>query len=173
MLGEALLKRLNEQINLEFYSANLYLQMSAWCEAHGLDGCADFLKKHSDEEMNHMHRLFRYVNETGSMALLGAIPEPRCSYESIKDVFEETYKHECLITEKINGLAKTAFEEGDFSTYSFLQWYVAEQHEEEHLFKSILEKIDMIGLDGKGLYFIDQEVGKLASNPLTSVNQEP
>ncbi len=162
MLSQQMLDSLNTQINLEFYSSNLYLQMSAWCEYKGLEGCAGFLKLHAAEEMEHMHRLFTYVNETGGLARLGTIEAPPSSFESVSDIFQQTYEHEVLITGKINELAKTAQDEGDFSTFNFLQWYVAEQHEEEKLFKSILDKIEMIGLEGSGLFFIDKEVEKFS-----------
>lgn len=162
MLSENITNLLNKQINLEFYSSNLYLQMRSWCDANSLDGCARFLQQHADEEMQHMHRLFNYVNEAGSMSLIGAIDEPKSDFESIKDVFQITYEHECLITKQINKLVKAAYDEADFSTFNFLQWYVAEQHEEEHLFSTVLDKIKMIGIEGKGLYFIDQEIGGIA-----------
>ena len=160
MLSEKMLDALNEQINLEFYSSTLYLQMSAWCEYKALDGCAKFLRAHAAEEMEHMHRLFTYVNETGGLAKVGRIDAPPFDFESISHVFEETYKHECFITRKINRLAKIAQQEDDFSTLNFLQWYVAEQHEEEKLFKSIIDKIEMIGPDG--LFFIDKEIANMA-----------
>ena len=163
MLTDRMVSRLNEQINLEFYSSNLYLQMSSWCESQGLEGCSGFLRLHANEEMTHMQRLFTYVNETGAMAVLGQINAPPTSFESIVEVFQKTYEHECLVTSKINELADTAFGEKDYSTFNFLQWYVAEQHEEEALFKSILDKIQIIGTDGKGLFFIDQEVGRMAN----------
>lgn len=156
-----MLAQLNEQINLEFFSSNLYLQMGSWAESKGFTGCASFLYEHADEEMSHMKRLFNYVNETGSMAILGSIEAPECSYDSIVDLFEKVYKHECFITQKINSLADTAFTEKDYSTFNFLQWYVSEQHEEEKLFSGILDKIKLIGEDGKGLFFIDREVAKL------------
>ena len=162
MLSQAMTDRLNEQINLEFYSSNLYLQMSAWCDFKGLEGCATFLSDHAAEEMSHMQRLFTYVNETGAMAVLGTIEAPPVEYESLADVFARTYEHECLVTRKINELAHVAFSEQDYSTFNFLQWYVAEQHEEEKLFKSILDKIEMIGVEGKGLFFIDREIAALA-----------
>ena len=166
MLSEKMLKVLNEQINLEFYSSTLYLQMSAWCEYKALDGCAKFLRVHAAEEMEHMHRLFTYVNETGNLAVVGQIDAPPVDFDSINDVFQETYKHECFITEKINQLAKIAQEEDDFSTFNFLQWYVAEQHEEEKLVKSIIDKIEMIG--PQGLFFIDKEVEKMADAEVVS-----
>jgi ferritin len=156
MLSEKMLKALNEQITLEFYSSNLYLQMSSWCEFNALDGCAKFLKSHAAEEMEHMQRLFTYVNETGGLAIVGQIDAPPVEFESISNVFEETYEHEVYITGKINQLAKIAQQEDDFSSFNFLQWYVAEQHEEEKLFKSIIDKIEMIG--PSGLFFIDKEV---------------
>jgi len=164
MLSPAMLEKLNQQINLEFFSSNLYLQMGAWAESKGYEGCAEFLYKHADEEMSHMKRLFTYVNETGAMALIGTIEAPEAEFESIRDLFEKVYEHECLVTSKINELAHTAFTNQDYSTFSFLQWYVAEQHEEEKLFNGILDKIKIIGEDGKGLFFIDKEIGELAKN---------
>jgi len=92
MLSKGLVKRLNDQINLEFYSSNLYLQMSTWCEYKGLSGCAAFLQAHAQEEMGHMQRLFTYVNETGAMAELGQIKSAPTEYKSIVDVFQNTYE---------------------------------------------------------------------------------
>ena len=78
-------------------------------------------------------------------------------------MFQKIYEHECFITGKINDLADAAFQGKDYSTFNFLQWYVAEQHEEEALFKGILDKIEIIGTDGKGLFFIDQEIARMAA----------
>lgn len=163
MLSSIMITKLNQQINLEFYSSNLYLQMASWCESKGLEGCTTFLRRHAQEEMLHMQKLFDYVNETGAMAVIGSIDAPPCEYTDIQDVFHKTLAHECDITRKINDLAHTAFTEQDYSSFNFLQWYVAEQHEEEKLFKSIIDKIRMIGLEHKGLYFIDKEVAKLTA----------
>jgi len=161
MLNEKVLAKLNEQIGLEFESSNLYLQMSAWCSSNGIDGCAAFLREHAQEEMGHMMRLFDYVLETGAMSVIPALPKPRSEFESVGDVFGATYEHEKFITRKINELVATAFSEQDFSTFNFLQWYVAEQHEEEALFKSVLDMIEMVGIEGRGLFFIDREISAL------------
>ncbi|PCJ31425.1 MAG: ferritin [Gammaproteobacteria bacterium] len=170
MLSPTLAKALNEQINLEFYSSNLYLQMSSWCINHGLDGCANFFRQHADEEKMHMQKLFDYVNETGAYAIIGTIQNVQAEYSSVVEIFEETYAHEQHITRKINELVSISFKEADFSTFNFLQWYVAEQHEEEQLFKSILDKVELIGLEGNGLFFIDKEIENLHANraPLNS-----
>ena len=165
--------QLNAQINLEFYSSNLYLQMSAWCEDKGFEGAAAFMHKHAIEEMQHMNRLFTYVSETGSMPILGSIDAPPHEFESLVEVFEETYKHECLITEKINELAHFAFSNQDYSTFNFLQWFVSEQHEEETLFKGIIDKIELVGNDGHALFFVDKDLAELAKQGSTSAVPEP
>ncbi|WP_371187349.1 non-heme ferritin [Thalassotalea maritima] len=169
MLKPAMIEQLNAQINLEFYSSNLYLQMSAWCDDAGFEGAAAFLRGHAIEEMQHMNRLFNYVSETGAMPIIGAIDAPKHDFESLVDVFKETYKHECLITEKINELAHTAFTTQDYSTFNFLQWFVAEQHEEETLFKSIIDKIELVGNDGHALFFVDKDLAEMAKATPTSV----
>jgi len=172
MLSKPLVDKMNDQINLEFFSSNLYLQMSAWADFKGYEGVADFLKEHADEEMMHMSKLFGYVSETGSLPVIGQIDSPEADYSSLEALFEKIYEHEKLVTKSINGLVEVAFSEKDFSTFQFLQWYVAEQHEEEHLFSSILDKIKLIGTEGKGLYFLDKEIGAMTKGG-TGANSTP
>jgi ferritin len=169
MLSQAMIDQLNDQINLEFYSSNLYLQMSAWCEDKGFEGAAAFLRSHAAEEMEHMQRLFTYVSETGALPILGSIAAPRHDFESLGEVFKETYDHEVMITEKINKLAHVAFTAQDYSTFNFLQWYVAEQHEEEKLFKGILDKLELVGEDGKSLFLLDKDLAAMAQEGSSSV----
>ncbi|SMN16952.1 Ferritin-like protein 2 [uncultured Candidatus Thioglobus sp.] len=129
--------------------------MSAWCNAQGFSAAAQFLKEHSDEERDHMMRLFVYVNDSGAEAQLGAIESPAASYDSIDEMFKKIYKHECFVSGEINKLAKTTFEAGDFSTFNFLQWYVAEQHEEEHLFSDISRIVTDLTVNKLSNYEID------------------
>lgn len=161
MLNNQITAKLNEQINLEFYSSNIYLQMSAWCEVKGYQGAAAFLLRHADEEMQHMQKLFTYVSETGGLPLLGKIEAPQTEFNSLKEVFEITLEHEKLVTRKINELVEATVNTQDHSTFNFLQWYVAEQHEEEKLFNSIIDKFNLVGDDGRGLYFIDRDLATL------------
>lgn len=168
MLTPAMIDRLNHQINLEQYSSSLYLQMSAWCDHQGYTGSATFLREQASEELMHMYKLFDYVCETGALAVLAPVPAPPSEYASLGDVFKLIYEHEIKVTQAINQLVSFALTEEDFSTFQFLQWYVSEQHEEERLFKSILDKIAVIGLDGKGIYFLDKEIRKLAGKTTAS-----
>jgi len=154
--------QLNKQINLELYSSHLYLQMSSWCAHKSLDGCARFMSQHAEEEAGHMHRLIAYMHETGALAIVGAMKAPPTHFDSLMVMFKEIYEHEKFITSQINELVHIATTEPDYSSLQFLQWYVAEQHQEEFLFQSILDRIELIGTEGQGIFFIDREVGDMA-----------
>lgn len=88
MLNQIIINKLNDQINLEFYSSNVYLQMSAWCSKHGYEGAATFLLRHADEELEHMQKLFNYVSETSGMPILGKIDAPKHDYSSLREVLK-------------------------------------------------------------------------------------
>ncbi|WP_367680487.1 non-heme ferritin [Candidatus Fukatsuia anoeciicola] len=164
MLAKTMAEYLNEQLNLELYSANLYLQTSAYCRYKGFDGAAAFLKIHSQEEMKHMQRLFDYLSNTGALAFIGLIKEPPVKFNSLENVFKYTYAHEQEITEKINNLANIALNTKDFLTFNFLQWYIAEQNEEEKLFKSVVDKFTLVGDSGSSLFLVDKDLQSMASN---------
>ncbi|MDP8050921.1 MULTISPECIES: non-heme ferritin [Pasteurellaceae] len=163
MLSNKIITMLNEQLNLELYSSNLYLQMSAWCTNKGYEGAAIFLREHATEEMVHMRKLFTYLNETGAYTTIAEIEAPKSEFSSLKEVLELTFEHEKLITKKINELVEITLAEKDFASFNFLQWYVSEQHEEETLFGGILDKLNLLGQDSKGLYYIDKELAKLVT----------
>jgi ferritin len=159
MLSKVMIAKLNEQIDLERYSSSLYLQMSAWAEINGMPGSAAFLRAQASEELEHMHRLFKYVYETGGLPVLGAIKAPPTDFPSISVMFQQVFDHEKSITDKINKLMDSAMTEKDHSTVNFLQWYVSEQHEEEHTMQQILDQINHIGESESALYFIDRAIG--------------
>jgi ferritin len=161
MLTEKIVTKLNKQVQLEMYSSNLYLSMSAWCANKGLNGSSAFFKAHSKEELGHAYKLFDYINETGALAVIDVIEKPKIEIKNLKDVYQKTFEHEQFITSSIFDLCNTAMESKDFSTFNFLQWYASEQHEEEKLFKDILDKIEIIGIDGRGLFHIDREIGSM------------
>jgi ferritin len=165
MLSPTLTKALNDQLGLELYSVNLYRQMAAWCDHQGLAGCSAFLEAHADDEDDHYGRLFRYIRETGALAVIPAIPAPPASWADVPAVFAAILEHERSITRSINAIVKAAYDEGDYATVGFLQWFTTEQHEEEHLFRTVLDKVRIIGVEGKGLYWLDKEIGKLARKP--------
>ncbi|NNC70818.1 MAG: ferritin [Flavobacteriaceae bacterium] len=161
MLSKRIEKALNGQITVEAESSQVYLAMASWAEIKGLEGVAEFMYAHSDEERMHMLKLIKYVNERGGHAIISALKAPPVSFGSFKEMFENLFEHEIMVSNSINDLVHICLEEKDYSTHNFLQWYVAEQIEEEALARTILDKINLIGNDKGGLYLFDNDVKQL------------
>jgi len=158
MVSQKMTAALNQQIGLEAKASFLYLSMASWCDAEGLEGCARFMHRQSDEERAHMLRIYDYMSEVDAHALTPAIEQVPHSFESPQKMFEAVYAHEQKVTKSIHDLVEIAKSENDFSTDNFLQWYIAEQREEESLMRSILDKIKLIGDSPMSLYYIDKEI---------------
>ncbi|MEZ4810181.1 MAG: ferritin [Allomuricauda sp.] len=161
MLSKRLEKALNDQIRIEAESSQVYLSMASWAEVKGLEGIAGFMYGHSDEERMHMLKLVKYVNERGGHAQISDLKSPKTDFGSFQKMFEELYEHEIFVSNSINDLVHVTLEEKDYATHNFLQWYVAEQIEEEALARTILDKINLIGNDKGGLYLFDRDVQQI------------
>lgn len=149
---------LNKQIKIEAESSQIYLGMASWAESEGLNGTADFLYMHADEEKMHMLKIIRYVNERGGHAVIPPLDGPKNSYSNVRELFDYFLNHEEEVTAKIHGLVDLSLQEHDYSTHNFLQWFVAEQIEEEALARTILDKLSLIGDDKAGFYMFDRDL---------------
>jgi ferritin len=162
---------LNDQINAELYSAYLYFSMSSHFKSLNLVGFANWMHVQAQEELTHALRMYNFVVDRGGRAIMEAIAKPPTEWNSALEVFEETYKHEQAVTERINKLVDLAIKESDHSTNNMLQWFVAEQVEEEASVDEILQKLKLIGDNGTGVFMIDQELGNRAfTAPATDGN---
>lgn len=164
MVSEIIEKALNEQIRIEAESSQVYLSMASWAELQGFEGVASFMYAHSDEERMHMLKLVKFVNERGGHAQVSALEKPPVEFGSFKEMFQTLFDHEVMVSQKINELVGITLEQRDYATHNFLQWYVAEQIEEEALARNILDKINLIGDDKGGLYLFDNDVKLLVGS---------
>ena len=163
MISDTMEKALNEQVNKEFYSAYLYLAMSAYCNTTGLPGFAHWMRMQYEEEIMHVTKMYDYILGQGGAVHLKAIEEPPKTYGTPLEVFETTLEHEQLVTNLIHKLMGLAVEERDYATQTFLQWYVTEQVEEEANVNDILAPLRMVGNDKGGLMMIDQQLATRAT----------
>ncbi|WP_202318950.1 ferritin [Archaeoglobus neptunius] len=164
-ISEKMVEALNRQINAEIYSAYLYLSMAAYFESVGLKGFANWMRVQWQEELAHAMKIYDYVAERGGRVRLYAIEEPPSEWNSPLDAFEHVYQHEVKVTGMINELAELAISEKDYATYNMLQWFIAEQVEEEASASEIVEKLRLIGSDGRGLLMMDSELGQRQFTP--------
>jgi ferritin len=165
MVSKKMELMLNEQYNKEVFSANLYLAMCSYFLDRDLDGFANYFKIQSKEELQHAEKQFDYLHEVDGKITVGALEAPESNFASIIDCFEQTLAHEKEITKSIYALAKQSLEEGDFATHTFLQWFIAEQVEEEASVKSLLKKLEMIGDSSSALYLLNDELLKRVLMP--------
>ena len=101
--------------------------------------------------------------ESGLLNPIPTEPSVGTAFEGddVTEVFNLVLTSEMHISESIHDIIETCTELRDFTTLHFLQWYVTEQHEEEKLARTILDKIEIIGLEGQGLYLFDKEMTNL------------
>jgi ferritin len=158
MLNEKMQKAIEEQINAELWSAYLYLSMSAYFERLNLPGFANWMKIQWQEEITHAIKFFDFVHERGGKIVLRPIAAVPSEWKNAADAYAETLKHENVVTSLINNLVNIAVEEKDHATNNMLQWYIAEQVEEEANAEKILGQLKLIGDNGYGLLMLDREL---------------
>lgn len=160
MLSEKIESLLNDQVKHEFEAEYWYLAMSSWAEVNGFHGTASFFLEQSKEEHFHAMKIFHYINDRDGHALAPSISQPDHDFDSIRHLFERGLELEEENTQKIDKLVEATQKAKDNATHQFLQWYVDEQVEEEDLFRTILDKLNILGEKGPGLYMLDQELGQ-------------
>ena len=160
MISKTMQDALNAQINAEQYSAQLYLAMSAHCDAKSFKGFASWLKVQAGEETAHAMKLIDFLLDRGGRLELKPIPAPQTEFGTITQVFEQTLAHEQGITAKISALFELARAEKDYASEITLQWYVSEQVEEEATVGQIVDHLHAIGEQGGGIWYLDSKMGK-------------
>jgi ferritin len=163
MISEKLVRMLNHQILLEAQASNSYLAMASWAEIKGFEGTSKFFYSQSSEERSHMLKLFHYINERGGHAIVPTTTDVKLQFNTIQDLFSAFLESEKHVSAEINNLVEGTLAEKDYTTHNFLQWYVAEQIEEERVSRMLIDRLDLIGSDKAGLYLFDRDCGILAT----------
>ena len=160
MISKTMMDALNAQINLEQFSAQLYLAMSAHCEGKSFRGFAHWLKVQASEETAHAVKLIDFLLDRGGKLELRPVAAPPSEFGSIIQVFEQTLDHEKGVTLKINALFDQSRVERDYASEITLQWYVTEQVEEESTIGQIVDQLRAVGDQGGGIWYLDSRMGK-------------
>jgi len=158
-MNNEMLRALNQQVNNELYSAYLYLSMASYFESTGLRGCANWMEIQAGEERDHAMKIYRYIHERRGVVTFAGIDAPKSVWKSPLAVFEEAFAHEQKVTKMIHDLVELATKHRDHATFSFLQWFVDEQVEEEANADEIVQKLQMVSGDSAALFAIDAYLG--------------
>jgi len=158
MLNEKVHELLNQQINKEFYSAYLYLDISNYFEDRNLDGFANWYMVQAQEERDHAMLFYQYLQNNNAKVTLEAIAKPDLSIEKDMDALEASLNHEYYVTSLINDIYAAAYDARDFRTMQFLDWFVKEQNEEEKNATDLIAKYNLFASDPKSLYMLNSEL---------------
>lgn len=162
-ISATLEQALSTQMNVELFQSHTYLSYGIWADEKGYGGIADFLMRHSQEEREHAIKFMQYVlNRGGKPTVTGQSATPK-DPQNMTDCFNLVFKHEVENTEKIYNLVNMAFEEKDWATWNFLQWFVKEQIEEETMAMDLIDKLKVAGGDkasDESLFNLDKTLGE-------------
>jgi len=163
MISKEIQDALNEQIKNEYFSSYTYLSMAAYCESINMGGFANWMRLQSQEELGHAMRLFDYLLNRDGRVVLQSIGKPQTKFKSLKEMFEIVLDHEREVTGMINNLYEQAISENDHATTVELQWFIAEQVEEEKTAQEILDKLKLAGDSGSALLILDTQLAERSS----------
>ena len=153
---------INDQINKEFYSAYLYLDMSNFFESKGLAGFANWYKVQAQEERDHAMLFYQYLQNNGEKVTLKAIDQPDKTFKNIMDPLKAGLEHEKYVTSLIDNIYAAADKANDYRTMQLLQWFIKEQGEEEKNANDLITRVELFGGDARALYMLDQELAARA-----------
>ena len=142
-LSKSILGVLNKQIMNELESSQIYRALSAWLNDNDwVDGTKLFFK-YANEELDHMSKIYTYIYEKNSRAVVPPCPNVKQEFKDIREVVESALNHEMMVTKNWNDIANKSKEENDNDTYSFAMGYINEQREEEEKVRDVLEKMNL------------------------------
>lgn len=169
MLSKELVKLLNNQINMEWYSAYLYLDIHDYYIDKNLNGFGNWFYVQTQEERDHAMLFIKYLQNNSQRIQLTDVKIPGLTFEGFREPAAAAYEHELKVTASINNIYATAYEQRDFRTMQFLDWFIKEQNEEEKNTDDIVKRYDLFGNEAKGLYMLDAELGTRVYTPPTLV----
>lgn len=165
MLNKRVVDLINGQINKEFFSSYLYLDMSNYYFDNSLNGFGNWFDIQTKEEYAHANLFVQYLRNNGEKVVLLPIAGPDITFEGFKQPLAAAYEHELYISKSINDIYAEVYELKDFKTMQFLDWFVKEQGEEEQNIDDLNKRYELFAHDPRGLYLLDAELSTRSFSP--------
>lgn len=169
MLHPEIADLINQQINKEFYSAYLYLDIANYYAFLGLDGFDNWFRVQAQEERDHALLFVKYLQNNNHRVVLEAIAKPDRDLTDNLTPLKIALEHEMFVTSSIHHIYSVAFQNQDFRTTQLLDWFIKEQGEEEKNASDNVTKMELFGGDAKGLYMLNSELKTRVYAPPTLV----
>jgi ferritin len=156
------LSELQRQLNHELGAAHAYTALAMWCADQNLKGFARYFHKQSGEEREHAQKFMDHLLDRGAMPALRAIDAPDTRFKTLLEVARHARAMEHANTAGIHQAYEAALKAKDYAAQVLLQWFVAEQVEEEAWCDEMVERVEASQAAG-GTSFLDRHIERYLS----------
>jgi ferritin len=136
---------INQQIGNEFGASLQYVAIAAHFDNVALPQLAAHFYKQAEEERDHAMRFVKYLVDADGHVVIPAVASPKSKFSTAAESVKLSLDWELEVTKQINRLVEMAKKENDYTTDTFLQWFVKEQLEEVSSMDQLLKVIQRAG----------------------------
>ena len=165
MINKKICGLLNSQITKELESAYLYLGFANYFTERNLNGFAHWYKVQADEEIEHAMKIVGYIHSNDCCVKLEDIHVVDDEFNEDMEVLSKGLQHEKYVTALIENIYHEAIDDKDLRTQNFLDWFIAEQAEEEENAQKLIDDYNIFVYDcdcgcSCGLYQMDKTLSE-------------
>jgi ferritin len=142
MLSTDVGKLLVAQIGNELAAHQLYLAIAIYFERQSLDRWGKLFREQSVEEAQHALRIVDFLVDNDVEFDLPALKAAKTRFDSPVAAARQALESERTVARQFDRLASAALASVDHRGFQFLQWFVAEQVEEETKLQHIVDLIE-------------------------------
>ena len=141
MISDKLRDFLTEQVGQELTAHQDYMGISLYFQHQSLLRWSRFFRDQAIEEAQHATRIMDFLVDHEVEFDVPPLSGATSHFESALGAAESALEWERGVTERFKEASGIALEEGDHTSHQFLQWFIAEQVEEE---AKMLHVIDLL-----------------------------
>jgi ferritin len=145
MISKELNAAFNEEIGLELFASNQYLNIASYFDGAGLKKLAGMFFKQAEEERAHAIKFVRYIDEVGGGVEIPAVAAPKPAFASVEEAVALALHWELEVTARVNAMMTLAVDQKDHAAQDFLRWFVTEQVEEVSTMENLLKVVRISG----------------------------
>lgn len=142
MLDSDLRKLLIAQIGHELAAHQLYMAISLYFDRRSLKRWGGLFKRQAIEEAQHSIKIMDFLTDNEIEFDLPALKSTSTRFSSAGAAAQRALKSEREVAAQFDRMAAVAASAGDHRGHQFLQWFIAEQVEEEAKLQAIVDLIE-------------------------------
>ena len=139
---------INQQIGNEFGASLQYVAIAVHFDQQALPRLAAHFYRQAEEEREHAMKFVKFLVDADGDVRIPAVVAPKAKFATAEEAVKLSLDWEVEVTGQIHNLVALAKKENNYTTDTFLQWFVAEQLEEVSSMDNLLKVIGMAGEDG-------------------------